>query len=96
MYRLDVDFYAAPDMAFRYALPDLPMCCHRANLRSDPIGFTAVWLQAGIHFSPPLCHQFRRHYAVGVLYSTTAVSACNAGFTACRFIAWVNGIDGSK
>ena len=31
MYRLDVEFYAAPDMAFRYALHDLPMCCNRAT-----------------------------------------------------------------
>lgn len=86
-------------MACRHAPPALPVCNNRANRRSGAARSKAVWLRAGIRFSPPLCHQvrqFSRHHAVGVLSGTAAVSACDAGFTACRLMVWDNGVDGGR
>lgn len=81
------------------APPALPVCGNRADGGTGAAGSEAIWLRAGIRFSPPLCHQvrqFSRHHAVGVLSGTAAVSACDAGFTACRLMVWDNSQDGGR
>ena len=86
-------------MACRHAPTDLPVCCNRADRRSGTTGFEAVWLRARIYIPSPLCHQVRqfgRHNALGVLSGAAAVSACNADFTAHRFMVRDNGMDGSR
>lgn len=93
------EFYAAPGMACRHSPPALPVCDNRANRRPGKAGAEAVWLRSGIRFCPPLYHQdwqFSLHNTVGVLSGTAAISACDVGFTTCRFMVWDNGLDGGR
>lgn len=93
------EFYAALDMACRYAPSALPVCGNRTDGGTGVAGSEAVWLGAGIVFSPPLCHhvpQFSHHNTFGFLSDAATVSARNADFTPCNFMVWNNGLDGGR
>ncbi|STV23883.1 Uncharacterised protein [Klebsiella pneumoniae] len=90
-------FYATPDVAGRHVPPALSVRVNRADRRPSTAGFKAVWLRAGIRFSPPLCHQvrqFSRHNDLGVLSGAAAVSTCEVSFITSHHMVWDNGMDG--
>lgn len=86
-------------MAGRHVPPALPVRVNRADRRSGATGSEALWLRAGIGFSPPLCHQdrqFSRHHTVGVLSGAATISAHNVVFTTSHLLVGDNGMDGGR